>query len=76
MGKQSPPDEFDMRKAMDLAASPAGRQLLALLQTQSGPQLRQAMAKAAAGDYEAAKSSLSSLLEQPEVKKLLKQLEE
>ena len=76
MGKiQDSPGEFDMRRAMELAASPAGRQLLAILQAQSGPELRQAMEQAAAGDYTSAKASLSALMEMPEVRRLLKQLE-
>ena len=73
--KQDTPGDFNMRRAVELAASPAGRQLLALLQAQAGPELRQAMDRAAAGDYGAAKAALSTLMEQPEVRRLLKQLE-
>lgn len=76
MGKQQAPSEnFDMRKAMELAGTPAGRQLLKLLQTQSSPELQAAISKAAAGDYQSAKQSLSALMENPEIRDLLKQLE-
>ena len=76
MGKgQTFPGDFDMRKAMELAGSPAGPQLLALLQNQSGPELQQAMDRAAAGDYDSARAALSTMMERPEVRKLLKQLE-
>lgn len=76
MGKiQDFSGDFDMRKAIELAGSPAGRQLLSILQAQAGPELQQVMDKAAAGDYGAAKASLSSLMELPEVRRLLKQLE-
>lgn len=76
MGKQQgSPGDFDMRRAMELAGSPAGRQLLAILQAQAGPELQQAMDQAAAGDYGSAKASLAALMELPEVRRLLKQLE-
>lgn len=68
--------EYDqaMQDAIRLAQSPAGQQLLAMLQRSNGPQLRQAMAKAAAGEYEQAKLALSSLMDTPEAKQLLEQL--
>lgn len=65
--------EFSMQDAMKLAQTPAGQQLIALLQQQNSPELRTAMDRAAAGDYASAKAALSSLLEQPEVKALLQQ---
>lgn len=66
---------FDMHKAMELASSPAGQHLLAILQAQAGPELQKAMAKAASGDYSSAKHLLSGFMEIPEIQKLLKQLE-
>lgn len=63
-----------IEEAMRIAKSPAGQQLLQLLQQTGGDQLRQAMAKAAAGDYAQAKDAISQLLENPEAKKLLSQL--
>ena len=73
--RQDPSRNFDMRKAMELAGSPAGRQLLELLQAQNGPQLQKAMSMAAEGDHLSAKQSLSKLLEDPQIQDLLKQLE-
>lgn len=66
--------EFSMQEAMRLARSPSGQQLLALLQKNGGTDLNTAMEQAAAGNYEQAKKALSSLLADPEVKKLLEQL--
>ncbi|MBQ7801563.1 MAG: hypothetical protein IJ375_04495 [Oscillospiraceae bacterium] len=63
-----------MQEAMRLAGTPAGQQLLALLQKNGGAELKAAMDQAAAGDYEQAKKALSSLLADPEAKKLLDRL--
>ena len=68
------PQNFSMEQAMRMASSPAGQQLLALLQREGGVEFQQAMSKAAAGDYTQAKDALSSLLSSPEAKELLKQL--
>lgn len=59
---------------MALASSPAGQQLLALLQQSGGNQLQQAMGKAAAGDMAGAKDLLSPLLSDPRIRALLGQL--
>lgn len=66
--------EKAMQEALRLAKSPAGQQLLAMLQKSGGPQLQRAIDKAAAGDFEQAKQTISSLMETPEAKKLLEQL--
>lgn len=66
--------DFNLQKAMAMAGTPAGRQLLALLQKNGGQELQQAMNRAAAGDYEAAKQALSGLLASPEAQALLKKL--
>ena len=67
-------DPQAIQEAMRLAGTPAGQQLLNLLQKNGGDELQQAMAKAAAGDYKQAKKALSALLDDPEVKKLMQQL--
>ena len=67
-------NNFSMQEAMRLASTPAGQQLLALLQKNNGPELQSAMNQAAAGNYEQAKRALSSLLSDPEARKLLEQL--
>lgn len=68
--------EYDqaMQEALRLAQSPAGQQLLALLQQKGGSGLQQAVERAAAGDYTQAKQALSALLNDPEAKKILEQL--
>jgi len=66
--------DFSMQDVMRLAASPAGQQLMKLLQQQSPSDLQSAMNSAAAGDYQKAKDSLSSLLSSPEAQQLLRQL--
>lgn len=63
-----------MQEAMKIAATPAGQELIKLLQQNGGDELRQAMAKASAGDYTQAKQAITSLLNSPEAKKLLEQL--
>ena len=44
-----------------LAQTPAGQQLIALLQKQDSAQLQQAIAYAVSGDYNRAKAALSKL---------------
>lgn len=65
--------EPNMQEVMRLAQSPAGQQLIAMLRQNGGDELKLAMAKAAAGDYTAAKNAISSLLDTPEGKALLEQ---
>ena len=67
-------NQFLIQEAMRLAGTPAGQQLLAMLQKNGGASLQDAMNQAAAGNYEQAKSALSALLENPEAKRLLEQL--
>ena len=66
--------DFSMQEAMRLAKTPAGQQLLALLQQADKRSVNQAMAKAAAGDYEQAKALLGPLLASEEARALLAQL--
>ena len=63
-----------MQEAMKIAATPAGQELIRLLQQNGGDELREAMSKASAGDYTQAKQAINSLLRSPEAKKLLEQL--
>lgn len=66
----------DMSYLMKLARSPAGQQLLAMLQRNGGSDLQSAVSQASAGNYDQAKQTLSSLLSTPEAQDLLKKLEE
>ncbi len=67
-------DPKSMQEAMRLASTPAGQQLIRHLQQSDGSSMQQAMNRAAAGDYEAAKKLLSQMLSSPEAKKLMEQL--
>lgn len=65
----------DMQQLRKLAQSDAGKQLMDALQ-RSGSDTRKAAALAASGNMDQAKQALSSLLRDPEIQKLLQQLEE
>lgn len=66
----------DLSYLMKLARSPAGQQLLALLQSSGGNELQAAISQASKGSYDQAKQTLSALLATQEAQDLLKQLEE
>lgn len=66
----------DMGELLRLAQTPAGRQLIAMLQKNGGNRLSDAICKAAAGNYQAAKEVLSDMLSTPEAQSLLKELED
>lgn len=70
MGKNS--GNFSMEEAVRLISSPAGQQLLAMLQRSDDPGLRAAMEQAAKGDLTRAKESLANVAANEEVQKLLK----
>ena len=63
-----------IQEAMKLAQSPAGQQLIQLLQQTGGADLRAAMEKAAAGDYAQAKKAISDLMQNPEAQNLFRQI--
>lgn len=65
---------FSTESIMALARSPAGRQLLALLQQSGGNELQQAAAMAGSGDMDGAKQLLTPLLADPQIRALLAQL--
>ncbi len=65
----------EFREAMRLANSPAGQQLLAMLQKNDSGQMQRAMDQANAGDYRSATESISALLNSPEARRLLKELQ-
>lgn len=66
--------DFSMEEVMRLAQSPAGKQLMAMLQQQDNGQLQQAVTQAKTGDYANAGRTLSELLSSPEAQRLLKEL--
>lgn len=61
-------------QAMAMANSSAGKQLLKMLQQSGCVDLEKMKASAAAGDYTAVQQNLSGFLNNPEVKKLLRQM--
>lgn len=63
-----------LQDALRLAKSPAGQQLIRMLQQNGGDALQTAVEKAAAGDYAQAKQMLSALLESPDIQNLLEQM--
>ena len=64
----------DFKAAMALAQSPAGKQLLAMLQKNNSGQVQKAVMEANAGDYKSATESIASLLSSPEAQRLIKEL--
>ena len=66
--------DFSVDEAMRLAKSPAGQQLIAMLQNADSQKLQQAAAQANSGQYDAAKNTLQSLLSDPKVRALMQQL--
>ncbi len=72
---QNNPNQFSMEDAIRLAGTPAGKQLLNLLKSNTDADMKTARKAVESGDYEQAKKSLSSLLQSPDVQKLLKEME-
>lgn len=66
--------DFSAQDIMQIAQSPAGQQLITMLQNADPSALRKAMAQASAGNYEQAKSSLTPLLESEQMKALLQKM--
>lgn len=66
----------DMTALLRLAQTPAGRQLISILQKNGGDRLGSAINMASAGDYTQAKEILSDILSSPEAQTLIKELEE
>ena len=63
-----------LQELFQIINSPAGQQLIAILQKNGGDDLQNAIHKAETGNYSDAKKAISSLLNNPEAKKLLEQL--
>lgn len=66
-----PISEAELKRVL---ASQEGRQLLSLLRRDGGDALQKAMQAVKAGDYEAAKTLLSPMLQDPEATALLGKL--
>lgn len=68
-------EPFDMHQLRKLAHSPAGQQLMETLKQSGSADVEKAASAASAGNWEQAKQALSALLESPDVRQLLRQLE-
>jgi hypothetical protein len=66
--------ENAMVKAMKLANSDAGKELLKILQQSQPDALQSAMNQAASGNYEAIQKTMSAALSSPEVQRILRQM--
>ena len=66
--------DFSVQEAMRLAKTPAGQQLLAMLQQADKSTLQQAMAQASKGDYQQARAALENILTSSEARSLLQEL--
>ena len=73
MAQNNPFPNVSMEQIMAFAASPAGQQLISMLQKQNTEDLNNAKKLAAAGDMEEAKKALTSLLSDPKISSMLKQ---
>ena len=67
---------MDLSQILRMAQSPAGQQLIRMLQQQDGDRLRTAKQQASQGDYTLAQKTISEFLKNPQAQKLLKQMEE
>ena len=65
---------ISMEDLKNLAYSPAGQQLMQLLQTSDPNAMQNAMQKASSGDLKGAKEAISALVNNPQVQKLLEQM--
>ena len=65
---------FSIEQAMAFAATPAGQQLIRILQQKGGTDLSKASSLATGGDMAGARHALAGLLSDPQVQKLLKDL--
>ena len=71
---QNLPNNLSMQEVLRLASSPAGQQLIAMMQQKGGSDFQKAMASAATGDYSQAKKAIEALMTDPKAQQLLKQL--
>lgn len=65
---------LDYSQLLKIANSPAGQELIALVQKNADEQFQAAMRQAQAGDYSQAQSIISQILSTPEAKELMKKI--
>lgn len=64
----------DLSGLMKIAGSPAGQELMALIQKNKDEHFEEAMQQAQAGDFSQAKEMLSQMLSSKEAQELLKKI--
>lgn len=69
-------DNFSVDNVKKMLQTPAGKQLLTLLQSADSAKLQSAAQHAAGGNMEDARQALAPLLASPQIQALLKQLGE
>ena len=67
-------ENFSIQDAMRLAGTPAGQELIAMLQKGDTGQFQQAAELASAGNYTHAQHLLSQLLKDPKIRELMSRL--
>jgi hypothetical protein len=72
MDQKNFPNGISMEQAMAFAATPAGQQLIRILQQKNNPDSSKAAQAAASGNAAQAKDALSSLLSDPQIQQLRK----
>lgn len=65
---------IDLSQLMKIAGSPAGQELIALIQNNKDAQFDEAMQQAQAGDFSKVQEALSRMLSNPEAQDLLDQI--
>lgn len=70
---QQKSNNFSMEDAMRFVNSPAGKQLMAMLQKSNGDAVKKAMDQAAKGNMDEAKDAIKSMTLTEDMKNLLKQ---
>ncbi len=73
MSQNNIPNGVDMEAIRRFAQSDAGQKLFAALQQNHDPQIRQAMREASGGDYTAAQKTVSQLINNEQIRKLMEQ---
>ena len=66
--------DFSIQKAKQLAQTPEGQQLMAMLQQTDSAQLHKATEAASAGNYQQAGTLLQALLSSPEARQLIRKI--
>lgn len=65
---------IDLSELMKIAGSPAGQELIALIQKNKDEHFEEAMLQARSGDFSQAKEMLSQMLSSKEAQDLLKEI--